>query len=127
MTSGGMPVPVSLTHSDRYCPGRHFLLAGEALIEPVVGGLDGQPAAIGHGVAGVDAQVEQRAFELVLVDQVAPQPGGADHLELHGGPDGAAHQLLDVRNQAVEVGGLGIQRLPARRTPAGGASARRRA
>ena len=50
--------------------------AAASLVEPLVGGLDGDAAAIRHGVARVDAEVEQRVLELVGIDQRRPQPAG---------------------------------------------------
>ena len=37
------------------------------------GGRNRQPSAVGHGVAGVDGEVEDRVFELVHVDGDLPQ------------------------------------------------------
>ncbi len=46
---------------------------GIGLVERRIAGLDGQLAAVGHGVARIDRQVEDGAFELVLVDLDRPQ------------------------------------------------------
>ena len=74
-------------------------LAAPRLVQPDVGGLDRQPAAVGHRVAGVDAQVQQRVFKLVGIDQRGPQPGRGDHLDVMRRTDGAADQLLHVGDQ----------------------------
>ena len=76
-----MPDPVSVTQSEMYWPGGRSPLARARVVEPLVGGLDRQPTAVGHRVARVDAQVEQRVLELVRVDQRRPQPAGADDLD----------------------------------------------
>ena len=55
-------------------PRRQVALARGALVEPFVGGLDGEAAAVGHGVARVDAEVEQRVLEL-RADRPAPATG----------------------------------------------------
>ena len=67
-----------------------------------------------HGVARVDAQVEQGILQLRRIDLGEPQPPGAHHFQLDRRADRAAHDLLDARHQAVDVGGLGVQRLAAR-------------
>lgn len=47
---------------------------------------DRQPSAAGrHGVASVDAEVQQGVFKLRLVDLGRPQTAGADHLDLDVG------------------------------------------
>ena len=67
-----MPVPVSVTQSETYWPGGRSRSLRRALVEPPVRRLDGQPPAVRHGVAGVDAQVQERVLELVRVDQRTP-------------------------------------------------------
>ncbi len=76
-----MPVPVSVTQTLRYCPAAgHAARAG--VVDPLVGGLDGDAAAVRHGVAGVDAEVQQRVLIAGRVDQGRPNscsrrpPGG---------------------------------------------------
>ena len=66
----------------------------------IVGGLDRQLAAVGHGIARVDAEVENGVFELVGVDQRRPQAARADDLDLDAGPDGAPDELLEVARAA---------------------------
>ncbi len=57
----------------------------------------------------------KRVLELARVHQRRPQVAGLDQ-QLHGDlrPDGAPDQLLHAVDEAVHVGGLGIERLPAR-------------
>ena len=59
MISPGIPVPVSLTFTLTYGPS--WKVDPErcvCLIDLNVGGLDGQLAALGHGITGVDGKVE---------------------------------------------------------------------
>jgi hypothetical protein len=46
------------------------------LVEVGVRGLDGELAAVRHGVARVDREVEDGVFELVRVGLDAPEPRG---------------------------------------------------
>ena len=115
ITSGVMPVPVSVTQSETYWPGGRSRSRRGAVVEPFVGGLDGQPAAVRHGVARVDAQVEQRVFELVGIDQRRPQAAGADHLDR----DVRARRVRRIRSSMPAISrltsvGLRIERLAAR-------------
>ena len=68
-----MPVPVSVTQSETYGPGGKLALPGGAFVQPFVGGLDGQLAAFRHGVARIDAKIEQRIFQLRRIHPHRPQ------------------------------------------------------
>jgi hypothetical protein len=87
---------------------------GVGLVELDVGGLDGQPAAVGHGVAGVDHQVHQHLLELAGI--------GVDPAEVGRGPhrtqlDVLAQQALEHRPQVgddlIEVEHPRLQELAA--------------
>ena len=90
-------------------------LARGGLVEPAVGGLDRERAAVRHGVARVDAQVQQRVFELAGVDARRPQVRRADHPHRDLRPHGAADQFLHLADQPVDVGRARVERLPARK------------
>ena len=63
---------------------RDFGLPGRvAFVEEGIGRLDGQPAAAGHGVASIDREVEDGAFQLVRVGVRPPQAAGEDGLDLY--------------------------------------------
>jgi len=79
-----------------------------------VGGLDQQVAAVGHGVARVDDEVEQRALKLVRVAQRRPQALHKPGFNLDRRADGTAEQVFHAADQQVHVGGLGIECLPPR-------------
>ena len=115
ITSGVMPVPVSVTQSETYWPGaRSRSRAARSSSHLLAVSMVSAPPSR-HGVAGVDAQVEQRVLQLGRVDQGRatgrrrrpPRPSIA-------GPDGAADQILHAGDQPVDVGRLGIERLAAR-------------
>ncbi|GJE45825.1 hypothetical protein AEGHOMDF_5025 [Methylobacterium soli] len=89
-------------------------VAGGARVEAGIGGLDGDAAPVRHGIAGVDAEVQQRILELRRIDQDRPQAGGGHHLDLDRGPDGAADQLRHAGDEPVHVRGLRVERLAAR-------------
>ncbi len=91
-----------------------FALAGAVLVKPAVGGFDGDAAAFRHGVAGVDAEVEQRVLELRSVDQRRPQTARRDNLHGDLRADGAADQFLHAHRETVQVGRFRIESLPAR-------------
>ena len=77
-----------------------------AVIEGGVGQFDRQPSAAGHGVAGVDGQIEQGAFELIRVDQGLFQVGGQHRIDLDVGAQGAPHEIEHAEYQLVQVGRL---------------------
>ncbi|KAF1853937.1 hypothetical protein Lal_00005148 [Lupinus albus] len=99
-------------HAERHIlAGMHVLLPRPFMVDPAVAGLDGDPAAARHGVAGVDAEVQQRVFQLRWVDHRRPQPGHADHLHLDARSHGALDQLQHAADQPVGVDRLRRQRL----------------
>ena len=68
-------MPLSVTASMTYWPGTHFGLAGGVpLVEMDVRRLDGQLAAVRHGVARIDGEIQDRDFELVGIGMRAPEP-----------------------------------------------------
>ena len=96
-------------------PGFEVAFARGALVEPAVGGLDRDPAALRHRVACVDAEVQDRVFELVGIDHRGPYARRADHLQRDAGADGALDEIAEIGDQPVDVGRLGIERLAARK------------
>ena len=99
-------------HADaEVLPRRHVVLAGTDLVHPPVGGLDGDAAAIRHGVARVDAEVQQGVLQLARVDQSWPDSRQAHHFQMDMRADRTADELLHVGDQAVHVRGLGVEGL----------------
>jgi hypothetical protein len=68
-----------------------------------VAGLDDQPAASGHGVAGVDGQVDQDLLDMTLVSQDVSQVGGEAGDQLDVLAERPLQQLEDVGDRYVEV------------------------
>ena len=66
-------------------------------------GVDGQRAAVGHRVAGVDREVDQDLLELAGVGHDRPQVARPGWCQRDVLAEGAAQQLLDVGDDAVEV------------------------
>jgi hypothetical protein len=75
---------------------------------------DGEPAAVGHGVAGVDGEVHEDLLDLARVGLDAAELGIELGGQLHVLADGAPQELVDARHRGVEVEDLGLQHLPAR-------------
>jgi hypothetical protein len=104
-----------VAHGERHVlPHRQVAPARGARVDPAVGGFNHQLAALGHGVARVDAQVEQRVLQLPGVGVHVPQPDRGHVLQFDLRAERAAQQLFHVAHQPVGVDGLGLQRLAAR-------------
>ena len=73
--------------------------------------LDGQAAAVGHGVAGIDRQVEDDVFQLVRIGIGPPEAAGQNRLQPDIETDRVPQQVRHVRNQSVDVQGFGLKRL----------------
>ena len=76
-------------------------------------GGDEDAPALGHGVAGVDAQVEQGVLQLGLVHQQGLVVRQAAELHLDGRPHGALNQVEQAAHQLVDLGGFRGQGLAA--------------
>ncbi len=76
-----------------------------------VGGLEGQAAAPGHGVPGVDRQVHDRLFQLVTVGFRPAQVGGEGEVQLDVFPQGAAEQGLHAHEDLVQAEAFGLKHL----------------
>ena len=95
-----------LAHADAGVGDRqHDVSAGRDLemllriggIENGVLRLDHQLAAVRHGIAGVDRQIEHRVLQLIGVDQRLPQVGRHPVLDLDRLAEGALQQLASCR------------------------------
>ena len=106
-----MPVPVSDTRQANIVAGPHFERKCLGAVERTIGGLDPEPAAIRHRIARVDAQIKQRVFELVWIDQRCPEIALRGHRHLDAGPDRVVDQIRHACDQAIDVGRLRIERL----------------
>ncbi len=79
------------------------------VVDGDVGGVDGEFAAGGHGVAGVDGEVDQNLFELAGVGSDRPQPGGGGDDQVDVLAEGAAQQVLEAGGDVVEVEDLWVR------------------
>ena len=95
---------MSETQIATYWPGDHpGILRRIVAVEMGVGGLDGELAAVGHGVARVDREVEDRVFELVGIGLDPPQAGGEHGLDLDRLAERAVEQFRHAGDQLVDV------------------------
>lgn len=67
------------------------------LVEIGVGGFDRDPAAVGHGIAGVEREVEQRVFELIWISEGPPQSAGQDGFERYRFAERSAQKIPRCR------------------------------
>ena len=84
-----------------------------AAASPTIGGADRQQAAVGHRVAGVDGDVEQRGFELGAVGLDRAGVGREDRPDLDPLAQRAVEQVGHAADQLVDVDDLGAERLAA--------------
>ena len=78
-----------------------------------VAGIDGQRAAAGHGVAGVDREVHQHLLQLARVGQDRPQVTGERGDQLDVLAEGPAQHFLHCGDDGVEVEYPWLYHLPA--------------
>ena len=90
------------------------LRLGVFLFDHNVGRFQRQLAALGHGVAGVDDQIEQGTFQLIRIDKRQMQVVGQHRIDLDGGAQRAPHQIQHPKHQLVEIRRLRQQGLMAR-------------
>ena len=84
------------------------------VVEIGVAGFDRQLAAVGHGVARVEREIEDAGLELRRVDLDGPQAGAADRLELDGLAERAHQKVGHADDELVGVDRARVERLPAR-------------
>ncbi len=102
--------------------GNHDIVAGPGvavllrigLVERCIADLDRQLAAVGHGVAGVECQIEQRRRQLPGIDAGQPQLLVEQEFALDMFAQGSPQQLFHAENPSADVDVLRHQRLLAR-------------
>ena len=102
--------------------GNHDVLAGSdvamllriGLVECRIADLDRQPAAVGHGVARVEHQVEQRRGQLPGIDAGQPQLPIEQEFTFDMFAEGSSQQLFHAENLPADVDVLWHQGLLAR-------------
>jgi len=80
-----------------------------------VRGGDGELAAIRHGVARIDGEIEQRAFQLIGVAERSPQIVRSCDFKIDALADGPAQQILQRHHELVDIDAFRDQRLPPRK------------
>ena len=88
---------------------------GEFLAEQDVGGFNGQPPAVGHGVAGVNSQVDDDLFELGRVHFYGPQGRCQAGVQFDVFADDAPQHLAHGGDDGVAVEHFGLDDLFAKR------------
>ncbi|RMS09304.1 hypothetical protein ALP75_201950 [Pseudomonas syringae pv. actinidiae] len=88
-----------------------FVGIGERRVQLLIGSLEHQCAAVRHGIAGVEHQVEQGVFQLVGVGFSGPQITGKTQLQVDALVDAALEQFVHRIDQMVHIDRLGVQRL----------------
>ena len=113
-----MPRPRLLVHAaarvrDRELdvgPGLHGHVARRVLlVELDVGGLDGELASLGHGVAGVDHEVHEHLLDLARVGQRQAEVGREHLHEVDVLAEDPPEHLLDPRGDLVQAQRHGLQ------------------
>ncbi len=89
--------------------GRQVPVPGRPLVEPFVGGLDGQPAPVGHGVARVDAQLSSAFSSWCGSIRVGQTPAAPTTSMVMPGPTVRRIRSLQACDQAIDVDRLGIE------------------
>ncbi len=84
--------------------GRNTVVRVVTLGERSICGFNDDVPAIGHRITGIQAQVQQRAFQLGMVDQCWPQIILGDHFDVYFRADRARDHFFHVMNQHVYVG-----------------------
>ena len=108
-----MPVPVSLTVSSTYRPGRQLGAdPGIVFADELVGRLDGEPAAVGHRVPRVDHQVHDHLLELARVGVHRAELRLQRRHQRDVLADEPRQHPLEVGDTVVEVDRLGLADLP---------------
>ena len=93
---------------------RHFTMGGRiGIIQMRVRHFQGQLAAFGHGVARIDAQVQDGVFHLIGIHQRVPQPARDHGFHFDLFAKRAAQKIGHVADHPAHVHRLGLQRLAA--------------
>ena len=74
------------------------------VIEHAVECLDAQSPALGHGVARIDRQVQERVLQLTLIDIDQPQAGGIFRFDIYVFAQRLTGQLFKMRDNHSDVG-----------------------
>src|SRR6202048_4048735 len=112
--SGDIPEPGSVTDSLTYAPGQHP--GHGSLIQDDVPCLDLKYAAVRHGVAPIQSQVEESGLQQRRVDMAQPQSVIDPQLDLAASSDRLADEFLKLGNELVCVDQFWVQYPPPRKS-----------
>ena len=109
-----IPTPVSSTLSSTCGPScETHGVERRALRHPHIVGLDGQPASSGHGVAGIESQIQQHLLDLARIGLDIGQIGFELAHQLDLLADGTPQQVLHAADDLVEIDRRRRAQLPA--------------
>ena len=99
--------------------GQHHVLArlrwgvqaGIAFVERDIGGLDGEFAALRHGIAGVDRQIHDDLFDLAGIGAHRAQFRARDHYQIDVFADQPGEQFEVFGDDGVQIEDLGSEHL----------------
>lgn len=83
------------------------------VVEHRIGDLDGEFAALSHGVARVDREVQHRGLKLRRIDSRMPQTAGDDAFDDNGFADRPPDQRQCLGHEIAEVDDFRLQGLAA--------------
>lgn len=75
------------------------------LAYPGVRRLDGQASTLGHGIAGIDGEIEQRTLQLSRIHLRVPQSRTSNELDFDVLSQRAALQVIQAEHQLIDVEG----------------------
>ncbi len=87
------------------------MAGGIFFVELRIGRRDVQSSAIGHRIARVEDEIEQRVLQLAGIGVGQPQIGGFRHFELEGLPQRAAEDVGHVIDDLIQIQGRRLQGL----------------
>ena len=73
--------------------------------------MDLECAAVGHGVAGVEREVEEGVLQLIRIDLGLPQAGFRDDRKRHGGPKSSPQKVGRIVDEPADGHDLRLERL----------------
>lgn len=92
-------------------PFREVQDAGSFRVQKLIARLDDDSSPVGHGVAGVDADIQQGILELPRVYQGCPDRMFFERLHSDTRTDSMLDKLNHAGNKIICIGGPGVQRL----------------
>ena len=109
-----MPTPVSLTRRQTYSPALTSRRRAWRASNTVFGRVYRHSAAVWHGVARIDREIQERVLELISVAPHEPEILACSNAQIDILAERAAQQFLDGPDQLVEVQGARIDGLAPR-------------